>query len=72
MTEAELEQALAQAIERELTARQAGAAELQAAAMQEIRAVRLLMQERVAKSGLVSARIEVSPVSPIGRITKLP
>ena len=37
MTEDELERLLAQAIERELTARQAGAGDLQAIAMDEIK-----------------------------------
>ena len=43
MTEAELEALLADAVAREHAARQAGAAELQAGAMNEIRALRLLL-----------------------------
>ena len=43
MTEAEIEAALADAIERELAARQVGAWALQEMAMGEIRALRLLL-----------------------------
>jgi hypothetical protein len=41
----EIEAALADAIRREHVARQADAAELQAAAMQDIRELRLLLQQ---------------------------
>lgn len=46
LTAPSLEAALAEAIERELTARQAGAAKLQAEAMDQIRQLRLLLQRR--------------------------